>query len=178
MASKYQAARTVAVAPIELKQFDVLNNRKCFIDENTSRHFYNLINIGLTFDSHCQFFDICTHGQPFNDMASEQKFVDYILDQTDTGGQVTYKKMFGEYGLYFGDKLFALVCDNKLFIKPTLSGRQFIDNVVEASPYPGAKPSFLISEKLDDRDWLKKLVAITVKELPEPKPKQKKQKKK
>jgi TfoX/Sxy family transcriptional regulator of competence genes len=110
-------------------------------------------------------------------MASDQKFLDYILDQIDIPGQVTYKKMFGEYGLYFDDKLFGLVCDNKLFIKPTLSGRQFIDNIVEASPYPGAKPSFLISEKLDDRDWLKKLVSITVKKLPEPRPKPKKQKK-
>jgi TfoX/Sxy family transcriptional regulator of competence genes len=109
-------------------------------------------------------------------MASDQKFVDYILDQIDISGQVTCKKMFGEYGLYFDNKLFGLVCDNKLFIKPTLSGRQFIENIVEAPPYPGAKPSFLISEKLDDRDWLKKLVRVTVKELPEPKPKQKKQK--
>ena len=109
-------------------------------------------------------------------MASDQKFVDYILDQIDISGQVTCKKMFGEYGLYFDNKLFGLVCDNKLFIKPTLSGRQFIENIVEAPPYPGAKPSFLISEKLDDRDWLKKLVRVTVKELPEPKPRQKKQK--
>ena len=109
-------------------------------------------------------------------MASDQKFVDYILDQIDISGQVTCKKMFGEYGLYFDNKLFGLVCDNKLFIKPTLSGRQFIENIVEAPPYPGAKPSFLISEKLDDRDWLKKLVRVTAKELPEPKPRQKKQK--
>jgi len=109
-------------------------------------------------------------------MASDQKFVDYILDQIGNSREVTYKKMFGEYGLYFGNKLFGLVCDNKLFIKPTLAGRQLIENIVEASPYPGAKPSFLISEKLDDRDWLKKLVRVTAKELPEPKPKQKKKK--
>jgi TfoX/Sxy family transcriptional regulator of competence genes len=109
-------------------------------------------------------------------MASDQKFVDYIIDQIDFARQVTYKKMFGEYGLYFDNKLFGLVCDNKLFIKPTLSGRQFIGNIVEAPPYPGAKPSFLISERLDDRDWLKKLVSVTVKELPEPKLKRKKQK--
>ena len=109
-------------------------------------------------------------------MASDHKFVDYILDQIDISGQVTCKKMFGEYGLYFGNKLFALVCDNKLFIKPTPSGRQFIGDIVEAPPYPGAKPSFLISEKLDDRDWLKKLVRVTVAELPEPKPRQKKKK--
>jgi TfoX/Sxy family transcriptional regulator of competence genes len=108
-------------------------------------------------------------------MASDQKFIDFIIDQIDIPGQVIYKKMFGEYGLYFGDKLFALVCDNKLYVKPTLSGRAFIKDAVETPPYPGAKPQFLIEEKLEDRDWLKKLVNITVKELPEPKPKKKKQ---
>ena len=106
-------------------------------------------------------------------MASDQKFVDFILDQVDISGRITCKKMFGEYGLYFDNKLFGLVCDNKLFIKPTLSGREYIGDVVEASPYPGAKPSFLIEEKLEDGDWLKKLVRITVKELPEPKLKKK-----
>ena len=40
---------------------------------------------------------------------------------------------------------------------------------IKASPYPGAKPSFLIEEKLDDRQWLRKLIEITVNELPEPK---------
>lgn len=107
-------------------------------------------------------------------MASDQKFVDFIIEQIDPSGQITYKKMFGEYGLYFGDKIFALVCDNKLFIKPTVSGRAFIKDVVEAPPYPGAKPSFLIEEKLEDRKWLKELIELTVKELPEPKPKKKK----
>ncbi|GGI24715.1 TfoX/Sxy family protein [Pedobacter mendelii] len=102
-------------------------------------------------------------------MASEQKFVDFIIDQIGFSEQVTSKKMFGEYGLYFDNKLFALVCDNKLFIKPTQLGRVYINDVVEASPYPGAKPSFLIEEKLDDREWLRKLIKITVDELPEPK---------
>lgn len=108
-------------------------------------------------------------------MASEQKFVDFVIEQMDISGKITYKKMFGEYGLYFENKLFALVCDNKLFVKPTLSGREYIDDVVEASPYSGAKPSFLIEEKLEDRDWLRKLVTVTVNELPEPKPKKNKQ---
>ncbi|MBC7614723.1 MAG: TfoX/Sxy family protein [Pedobacter sp.] len=102
-------------------------------------------------------------------MASEQKFVDFIIDQINFSAHITNKKMFGEYGLYFDNKLFGLVCDNKLFIKPTQSGRAFINHVVEASPYPGAKPSFLIEEKLDDRQWLRKLIEITVNELPEPK---------
>lgn len=106
-------------------------------------------------------------------MASQQKFVDFIIEQIDIPEQITYKKMFGEYGLYFGDKMFALVCDNKLFIKPTLSGREYIDDVVEAAPYTGAKPCFLIEEKIEDSIWLRKLVEITVKELPAPKVKKK-----
>jgi TfoX/Sxy family transcriptional regulator of competence genes len=111
-------------------------------------------------------------------MASEQKFVDFIVEQIGFSEQVTNKKMFGEYGLYFDNKLFGIVCDNKLFIKPTQSGKEYINEVVEASPYPGAKPSFLIEEKLDDRAWLRKLVAITVNELPEPKEKKTKKQKK
>jgi TfoX/Sxy family transcriptional regulator of competence genes len=106
-------------------------------------------------------------------MATQQKFVDFIIEQINIPEQISYKKMFGEYGLYFGDKMFALVCDNKLFIKPTLSGREYLIDVVEESPYPDAKPCFLIEEKIEDSSYLKKLVEITVKELPEPKPKKK-----
>ena len=104
-------------------------------------------------------------------MASDQKFVDFIIEQIDIPAQITAKKMFGEYGLYFGEKIVALICDNKLFVKPTAAGRIFIKDVIEAAPYPGAKPSFLIEEQLEDRDWLKELIYITAKELPAPKPK-------
>lgn len=107
-------------------------------------------------------------------MASDQTFVDFIVDQIENAGEITAKKMFGEYGLYSGEKLFALICDDKLFIKPTQAGRAFIGDVVEAPPYPGAKSSFLIEEKVEDRTWLSELVRISVAELPAPKPKKKK----
>ena len=109
-------------------------------------------------------------------MASNKDFLDFIVDQIDNAGQITYRKMFGEYAVYSDGKIFALVCDNKLFIKPTVAGRAFIQDIVEAPPYPGAKLSFLIEDKLEDREWISNLVKITVKELPEPKPKKKKNK--
>ena len=109
-------------------------------------------------------------------MASDQEFVDFVLDQIENAGEITAKKMFGEYGIYSDGKIFALVCDNKLFIKPTESGRAFIKDVVEAPPYPGARPSFLIEDKIEDRDWLSELIRISLKELPEPKPKKRKKK--
>ncbi len=110
-------------------------------------------------------------------MASDQSFVDYVVEQLQEGGEITAKKMFGEYGLYAGGKFFGMVCDNKFFVKPTTGGRTFIEDPVEAPAYPGAKLSFLIEEKLDDREWLGELVKITVAELPAPKPKKKSKKK-
>jgi len=106
-------------------------------------------------------------------MASEINFVDFVSDQIKNSGEITAKKMFGEYGIYSDGKLFGLICDNKLFIKPTNSGRKFIGNVVEAPPYEGAKPSFLIEDKIEDSEWLSELVRISLKELPAPKPKKK-----
>jgi len=107
-------------------------------------------------------------------MASDQSFVDFIVDQIDNVGQITSKKMFGEYALYCEGKVVALVCDNQLFIKPTEGGRAFIGDVVEAPAYTGAKPSFLIDARIEDRQWISNLIRITYDELPEPKPKKKK----
>jgi len=104
-------------------------------------------------------------------MASDQDFVDYVLDQIDDDCAATALKMFGEYGLYSAGKLFGLICDDRLFVKPTEGGRAFIGRVVEAPAYPGAKPSFLIEDRLDDGEWLSELVRITARELPAPKPK-------
>jgi len=109
-------------------------------------------------------------------MASKQKFVDFVLEQIENAGEITVKKMFGEYEIYSDGKMFVSICDNKLFIKPTKSGREFIGDVVEAPPYEGAKPSLLIEDKLEDRDWLSELVRISLKELPMPKPKKKRTK--
>jgi TfoX/Sxy family transcriptional regulator of competence genes len=88
-------------------------------------------------------------------------------------GDIILKKMFGEYALYSGNKVFALICDNKLFIKPTNAGKNYIQDLVEAPPYPGAKPSFLVEERIEDHECLSTLVKLTVSELPEPKLKKK-----
>lgn len=109
-------------------------------------------------------------------MASDQDFIDYIIDQIENAGNITAKKMFGEYGIYSDGKIFALVCDNALYIKPTEAGRMFIGEPQEASPYPGAKNYFLIEDEIDNREGLSELIRITTAELPEPKPKKRKKK--
>lgn len=99
-------------------------------------------------------------------MASDASFVDYVCDQMRAAGSISSRKMFGEYAVYCDGKVVALICDDQLYVKPTEGGRILIGAAVEAPPYPGAKPHFLVTDRVDDREWLGALIAATVTELP------------
>jgi TfoX/Sxy family transcriptional regulator of competence genes len=107
-------------------------------------------------------------------MSSTQDYAEYIVEQIDSAGIITFKKMFGEYAIYCDNKVVALICNNQLFIKPTEQGKYFIGDITEAAPYPKAKMYYLIDDKIDDREWLSELIRITANQLPEPKPKKRK----
>jgi DNA transformation protein len=108
-------------------------------------------------------------------MSTSQSTIDYLLDQLNGAGNVSARKMFGEYCLYLDGKPVALICDEQLFLKPTHAARALIAEVVEGSPYPGAKQHLLISADFwEDADWLTHLIQVSANELPAPKPKKKK----
>lgn len=93
-------------------------------------------------------------------MASNLDLVQYIVDQMARAGEITFKKMFGEYGLYCEGKFFAMVCDDRLFFKPTEAGRALLETPVLLPPYPGAKPCFYIAD-VDDHELLVALTKAT-----------------
>lgn len=108
-------------------------------------------------------------------MATDPAFATFVVEQASDAagdaGDVRVRRMFGEYALYLGDKVVGLLCDDQAFLKPTEGGRALLERVVEAPPYPGAKPYLLLSDELDDRAQLAELLRRTAAELPEPKPK-------
>jgi len=106
-------------------------------------------------------------------MASDQEFLTYVVGQMRHAGPITSRKMFGEYAIYCGEKVVALVCDNQLFVKPTNGGRALLGTPREGRPFPGARPFFLIDDDLDDAETLAALISATARELPPPKPKPK-----
>ena len=110
-------------------------------------------------------------------MGSSLDTVQFICDQAGLGHRLTYRKMFGEFGLYLDGKIIALVCDDQLFLKPTPEGRAFLGPVPEAPPFPGAKMFPLLSAELDDPERLAQAFEITARALPEPKLKMAKKKK-
>jgi len=107
-------------------------------------------------------------------MGSKKEVMDHILAQLEGLGEVSAKKMFGEYGVYYKGKMIALVCDDQLFIKPNSAAEAYMGDFETAPPYPGAKDWFLVSEEMwDDPLWLCELFRITEPEVAEPKPKKK-----
>lgn len=105
-------------------------------------------------------------------MATSQKTADFLTEQLAGAGDVRHRRMFGEYALYCDDVVVALICDNQFFLKITDAGRALLHQPVEASPYPGAKPYFLITEDdWDNRDMLCEIVKVTRQALPMPKSK-------
>jgi DNA transformation protein and related proteins len=109
-------------------------------------------------------------------MASDPGFVQHVCDQLRGAGDVSCRKMFGEYAVYLGGKVVGLVCDDRLFVKPTEAGRQLLGKPLEAAPYPGARPHFVLDEHLDDRELLSAVFRATDAALPPHKAKKKKRK--
>jgi TfoX/Sxy family transcriptional regulator of competence genes len=107
-------------------------------------------------------------------MASDRNFVEFVAEQLRDAGEISFRKMFGEYAVYLNGKVIMLVCDNRAFFKPTDEGKAFLGEYREAHPYPQAKPHILADDFLDDGEKMAELAKITGKALPEPKPKKKK----
>lgn len=72
-------------------------------------------------------------------MSSTLDYVDYVCDQMRGAGEISYKKMFGEYGVYCNEKFIGVICDNQLYIKKTEAGALLYPGCEEAPPYEGAK---------------------------------------
>ena len=106
-------------------------------------------------------------------MASTLDYVTYVCDQLGGAGVITYRKMFGDYGVYCNGKIVGLICGNQFFVKKTEAGAAILPDCEEAAPYAGAKPHLLI-ERIDDRERMARFIAATCEALPAPKPKKKK----
>lgn len=109
-------------------------------------------------------------------MASDLDCVNYVIGPIADESGISFKKIFGEYALYSNHKVVALICDNQQLVKPTDAGKQYIEDYIEVCAYPGAKPSLLIEDQLEDSAWLSRLMLITEQALAPPKSKSKKRK--
>ncbi|AKN31287.1 transcriptional regulator [Clostridium carboxidivorans P7] len=106
-------------------------------------------------------------------MASSQEYLDFIIGQLDTLDNVSFRKMMGEYILYFRGKIFGGIYDDRFLVKITKASRRLMLEAIEELPYDGAKPMLLV-ENVDNKELLYQLITEMYEELPMPKAKKKK----
>lgn len=68
-------------------------------------------------------------------MATKQSTIDYIEDQLTEVPDIRSQKMFGEYALYCGEKVVALVCDETVFVKIIEEGKVYVGDLYEGRGY-------------------------------------------
>ncbi len=111
-------------------------------------------------------------------MATSKEFHDYIVESLGKVGDISTRKMMGEYCIYYQGKLIGDICDNCLFLKPTESVLRLMPDAERAYPYEGSKSLMVVADDVEDTKLMTKVLNGMYGELPEPKKKSKGQGKK
>ena len=106
-------------------------------------------------------------------MATSREFHDYIVETLRSIGDVSTRKMMGEYLVYYQDKLVGNICDNCLFLKPTESALRLMPDADRAYPYEGSKTLMVVVEDVENTELMTEVLNEMYKELPEAKKKTK-----
>ncbi len=103
-------------------------------------------------------------------MASDKEYLAYILEQLGKLEDIGYRKMFGEYVIYYRGKVIGGIYDDRFLVKPVESARRLMPDAAYEIPYEGAKEMLLVDNP-EDPDFLVQLVTAMYEELPLPKKK-------
>ncbi len=105
-------------------------------------------------------------------MATTESFINYVVEQLNGVGNISYKKMFGEYMVYVNGKPVITVCDNTAFVKKHDCINKLMESADTGFPYEGAKEHYVLD--IDNLE-LSKQVALALEAVtPTPKPRKKK----
>jgi TfoX/Sxy family transcriptional regulator of competence genes len=108
-------------------------------------------------------------------VSTQKEAVEFILTTLGHDILFTARAMFGEYALYVDGKVVALICDNQLYVKITDASKELEMLCDKDSPYPGAKPHYLVEEdQLTKIVQLPEILLTTAHLIPKPKKKVKK----
>lgn len=106
-------------------------------------------------------------------MPSTKDYLDFILEQLSMLEGVSHRAMMGEYILYYRDRVFGGIYDDRFLVKPVNAARELMPDASLEKPYDGAK-AMLMVDNVDDRAFLMRLITAMYDELPEPKRRAKK----
>lgn len=92
-------------------------------------------------------------------MASSKEYLEFILEQLSDLDGITYRKMMGEYIIYYQSKIVGGIYDDRFLIKPFKSALEYIPEIIFETPYEGAKEMILIKD-IDNKDFITGLFKV------------------
>ncbi len=104
-------------------------------------------------------------------MASNIEFINFVCERLNGLGEVTYKKMFGEYMVYVNSKPVITVCDNIAYVKILKEIEELMVNSEKGYPYNGAKEHYILD--IENEELTKKVISILEQITPIPKKRKK-----
>lgn len=103
-------------------------------------------------------------------MPVSNSFLDYVLDQLSGCGSVTSRRMFGGAGLYAGDRFFAIIMDDVLYLKVDDTTRKRYERARTRpfKPYPDRSgtmqyyevPLGVLESAADLTAWAREAIAV------------------
>lgn len=86
-------------------------------------------------------------------MASKKETLDFVLAQLVGIDNLTWRKMMGEYIIYYKDKVVAGIYDDRFLVKKTKGSSSLLSDAVEEQPYEGGKPMLSMSDIIFDNHF-------------------------
>lgn len=114
----------------------------------------------------------CLAGKRGEQMSSSEEYREYVLELLSGLEEVSYRKMMGEYVLYYRSKVVGGIYDDRFLLKVTPASERLLSEAPRAIPYEGAKEMLLV--EIEDCDTLHDVVEAMWEELPAPKKRKKK----
>lgn len=74
-------------------------------------------------------------------MATSKEYIDFVCEQIEGIGDISMKKMFGEYMVYLGERPVLTVCDNTVFVKKLPELSELMAGADCGFPYDGQMSS-------------------------------------
>ena len=100
-------------------------------------------------------------------MSTTKDYYDYIMDCLCRVGNVTARRMMGEYCVYYNGRLVGNICDNCLLLKQTPTSLRLLPDADRTYPYAGSRTLMLVVDDAENTALLRQVLDGMYAELPE-----------
>lgn len=105
---------------------------------------------------------------------AEKELACYIMEQLSELSDIRSIPMMGGYIFYYKNRIFGGIYEPGFMVKITEASKRYMPDSEPECPYQGAKPMLPVTI-IEDRIRLQEMVVKMYPELPEPRPRKKKQ---